>query len=165
MGHWSIITMHSWDMATLDLITASKSINWFICLLIQVSIIICSHYFMTQLETMALASYAQFDNDNEMKYKTNISYSLSLKRIYPTIIYGIGWIFQPTCFIFVIKSNPAWWGGFGPAWISNYIYCIVWDEITFPFPNFNGCKVEIWEWLSNSILHCIMDVIIYPCWD
>ena len=29
----------------------------------------------------------------------------------------------------------------------------VWDEITYeityPFPNFNGCTVEGWEWISD----------------
>ena len=28
----------------------------------------------------------------------------------------------------------------------------VWDEITYPFPNFNGTAVEVWEWISNFIL-------------
>ena len=32
----------------------------------------------------------------------------------------------------------------------------VWDEITFPFPNFNGSTVEVWEWISNFIPHFIM---------
>ena len=27
----------------------------------------------------------------------------------------------------------------------------VWDEITYPFLNFNGSTVEVWEWLSNFI--------------
>ena len=40
----------------------------------------------------------------------------------------------------------------------------VWDEITYPFTNFNGCSVEVWEWISNSIPHFIMDLITYPCW-
>ena len=30
-----------------------------------------------------------------------------------------------------------------PAWISNYIHYNVWDEITYPFLNFNGCTVEV----------------------
>ena len=34
----------------------------------------------------------------------------------------------------------------------------VWDEITYPFPNFNGCTVEVWEWISNFIPHFMMDV-------
>ena len=35
----------------------------------------------------------------------------------------------------------------------------VWDEITDPFPNFNGTIVEVWEWVSNFIPHIIMEVI------
>ena len=36
------------------------------------------------------------------------------------------------------------------------------------WPN-NGCQatwaIGIWEWIDNLILHFIMDVIDYPCWD
>ena len=37
--------------------------------------------------------------------------------------------------------------------------------IAYPFPNFNGCTIEVWEWTSNSIPHFIMNVITNPCWD
>ena len=30
-----------------------------------------------------------------------------------------------------------------PAWINNYIHYKVWDEITYPFLNFNGATVEV----------------------
>ena len=30
-----------------------------------------------------------------------------------------------------------------PVWTSNYIHYNVWDEITYPFLNFNGCTVEV----------------------
>ena len=30
-----------------------------------------------------------------------------------------------------------------PAWISNHTPNKVWDEITYPFQNFNGCTVEV----------------------
>ena len=30
-----------------------------------------------------------------------------------------------------------------PAWISNYTHYIVWDEITYPFLNFNGATAEV----------------------
>ena len=30
-----------------------------------------------------------------------------------------------------------------PAWISNYIHSKAWDEITYPFLNFNGATVEV----------------------
>ena len=37
----------------------------------------------------------------------------------------------------------------------------VWDEITCQFPNFNGCTVEVWEWIRNFTPHFVMYVIIY----
>ena len=46
-----------------------------------------------------------------------------------------------------------------PAWIYNHRPSKVWDEITYPFQNFNGCAVEFWEWISNFIPHMIMNVI------
>ena len=52
-----------------------------------------------------------------------------------------------------------------PAWISKYIHHKVWDEITYPFPNFNGCTVEVWGWISNFITHFIGHMIAYPCWN
>ena len=30
-----------------------------------------------------------------------------------------------------------------PAWISDYIRYKLWDEITYPFLNFNGATVEV----------------------
>ena len=47
-----------------------------------------------------------------------------------------------------------------PAWISNHMPIEVWDEITYPFLNFNGAIDEVSEWISNFIPHFIMDVII-----
>ena len=41
----------------------------------------------------------------------------------------------------------------------------MWDEIAYPFLNFNGCTVEVYEYISNFIPHFMMDVIIYPCWS
>ena len=35
----------------------------------------------------------------------------------------------------------------------------VWDEITYPFPNYNSATVEVSEWISNFIPYIIMDVI------
>ena len=48
-----------------------------------------------------------------------------------------------------------------PAWISHNMSCKVWDEITYPFPNFNGCTVEFGEWIGNFTLHFVTDVITY----
>ena len=49
-------------------------------------------------------------------------------------------------------------------WINNHIHYKVWDEITYPFPNFNSATVEVWEWISNLIAHFMIDVITYLCW-
>ena len=50
-----------------------------------------------------------------------------------------------------------------PAWVSNNIRYKVLDEITYPFPNFNGATVEVWGWMSNFISHCTEHGITYPC--
>ena len=34
------------------------------------------------------------------------------------------------------------------AWISNSIHYEIWDEITYPFPKFNGTATEVWEWVN-----------------
>ena len=36
----------------------------------------------------------------------------------------------------------------------------VWNEIIYPFPNFNGAAVEVWEWISNLIVIVIVIVIV-----
>ena len=49
--------------------------------------------------------------------------------------------------------SPFYWRiNLIPACISNYISDRVWDEITSPFPNFNGATVEVWECISNFLL-------------
>ena len=43
------------------------------------------------------------------------------------------------------------------GWISSYIYYVVWGEIIYPCPNFNGYTVEvpltIGEWKNNFTPH------------
>ena len=48
-------------------------------------------------------------------------------------------------------SGPFYWHGLTliTVWISNYIRYQVWDEITYPFQNFNGGTVEVWELIIN----------------
>ena len=36
------------------------------------------------------------------------------------------------------------------------------DEIPYPFPNFNGVTVEVWEWISNFMPYFTGHVITYP---
>ena len=51
------------------------------------------------------------------------------------------------------------WINFNPS--KDHIPSKVWDEITYPFPNFNGRTVEGWEWISNFTAHYTLDVIDY----
>ena len=50
------------------------------------------------------------------------------------------------------------------TWLSNHLPCQLWDENTYPFPNFNDCIVEVWEWISYFLQHFIMNASTYPCW-
>ena len=49
--------------------------------------------------------------------------------------------------------------------IGYYIHYKMWEEIAYPFPNFNGYTFEVWELISNFILHFTEYVITYPCCD
>ena len=42
------------------------------------------------------------------------------------------------------------WINFNPSMDTYYIHYKMWQEITYPFPNFNGCNVEVWEWIIIS---------------
>ena len=55
-----------------------------------------------------------------------------------------------TCPIEIIETSTMAWASFYqhgltsiPAWISNHMPSEVWGGITYPFPNFNGCTVEV----------------------
>ena len=41
----------------------------------------------------------------------------------------------------------------------------MWDEIKYPFPNFNGCTVGDLEWISNFNPHSTVRDITYACRD
>ena len=50
-----------------------------------------------------------------------------------------------------------------PVLISNGKHYKVWDDVTSPFPNFNGCTVDVCEWIRYLITHITAHVITYPC--
>ena len=60
-------------------------------------------------------------------------------------------------------SQGSYEHSFIPAWICNHIHYKMSSEITYPFPNFNGCTIEVWEWTSDFIPHFPGHVITYPC--
>ena len=35
--------------------------------------------------------------------------------------------------------------------MNNHMPSMAWDEIGYPFQNFNGCIVEVWEGTTNFI--------------
>ena len=41
----------------------------------------------------------------------------------------------------------------------------MWDVITYTFPNFNGCIVEVWEWISDFIPYFREHMLCYSCWN
>ena len=50
-------------------------------------------------------------------------------------------------------------------WISNCIHYEVWDEITYPFQNFNGCSVKVCEYISSFVPQFSGHLVTYTCWD
>ena len=48
--------------------------------------------------------------------------------------------FSGCWFQFTFLDQIKWWNSKCPAWISNHMPSRVWDEITYPFLNFNGCN-------------------------
>ena len=91
--------------------------------------------------TYALEQWAYLGNDHTRTCNVN---RFRLKGLGPLLLIGLTLIL---------------------AWINNHTPGKMWDEITYPFLNFNGCTVEVYKWISNFIQHFIMDVIINPCWD
>ena len=69
----------------------------------------------------------------------------------------LGW-HQGALLLIWINFNPRL--SLIPTWINNHIPSKAWDEITSPFPNFNGCTVQVTEWISNFKPHFIIDVIL-----
>ena len=62
-----------------------------------------------------------------------------------------------------LQGSICWHGlSLIPAWICNYIHYKERDEITYPFPKFNGTTVEVWKWVSNFIPHFTGQAITYP---
>ena len=39
------------------------------------------------------------------------------------------------------------------------------NEITYPFPDFNGAAAEVSKWISNFIPQFTVLMITYPGWD
>ena len=74
--------------------------------------------------------------------------------------------FNPTMVITSVPLNVGWnYLLIYKLQPLHYVHDKVYDDITYPFPNFNGCTVEVWEWIINFIQHLSCHVISYPCCD
>ena len=77
-------------------------------------------------------------------------------------IYGcpiFKWVSEP--YLMTYSHGLTWI----PAWINKCIHHKVWDESTYPLPNFNGATIEVREWISNFVPHFFGHGITYPYRD
>ena len=42
---------------------------------------------------------------------------------------------------------------------KNYVHYNMWDEMIYPFTNFNSASTEVLEWMNNFTPHITMHVI------
>ena len=95
-------------------------------------------------------------------YNTNGHYEVKSKYDYSLEQFSLVYVIEKQ----LDNRSLFYWHGLIliPSLISN-MPIKLWDEITYPFPNFNGATVEVWEWISTVMLHFIMDLITCPCMD
>ena len=74
------------------------------------------------------------------------------------------WNFSFRDGIFILLVNGQYWFVFCEMLFSSCIKNVDLHGITYSFPNFNGCTIEVWEWISNYILNFTGHMISYPWW-
>ena len=111
-----------------------------------------------------LKSFFTFDFFSGCVTETLVKF-LTIERPFVWWIENQCSVFSKARYWFVYKKRAillrmVWWRLHRSFQVHahNHMPCKVWDEITYPFSNFNGCTVEVWEWMSNSIPHFLMDV-------
>ena len=103
--------------------------------------------------------------------------SLSLSRIvsgpWPSIIRHIFFVFRwhgissdlLRRLLLITVAPFTTWFNLNPSmneWSHHYKW---WNEITYPFLNFNGCTVEVSGWINIVIPALTGHVITFPGWD
>ena len=92
-----------------------------------------------------MRSYCQLDPQEQISAKIQ---SLSVRKIHFKL--SSAKCRLPFCCAFVaLYQGPILLTI--PAWINNNVSNKVWDEITYSFPNFNGCTVEVWKWCHPTL--------------
>ena len=61
--------------------------------------------------------------------------------------------------VLILQAPLLTWLNFDPALINYHMLLKGWDEITCPFPNLDGCTIEVWEWINSLIPHFIGHVV------
>ena len=112
--------------------------------------------------SMEMVNYQSVLENFRLRSKSKTDIIIELFQI----VFAIWWHDAMGAFIIIIfLQEPLLliWINFNPTMNKNNNHHKVWDEITYPFPNFNGATVEVWEWISHPIPHVNISVIIYPC--
>ena len=63
----------------------------------------------------------------------------------------------------LVSRDPFYQNGLFliPAWISNHMPSKMWDEVTFPIPNFDGCIIEVLELINDFVPYFRMYFLIH----
>ena len=135
--------------------------NWFVSIIaVTYAVYFCRRWFCICLIVCVLATSS--------KYKRNLTKLSGNGRLFVNNCWNVRgvWKFfisQWECITMNVSHNYDWCSNEAskirpvvsekhkmtsgltliPAWISNYMPGKVWDEITYPFLNFNGCTVEV----------------------
>ena len=110
--------------------------------------------FVWPQHTVFGATVRQLSHQNDIKtsswqlFVRDLGDHLLLVNEICDIRYGLNPTLLSTHVEWIISSGPFYWHGWTltPAWIKYYIHYQMLDEITYPFPNFNGATIEVWEW-------------------
>ena len=102
-------------------------------------------------------------------HATSIHRAILNDDIIPTLVTLNHWNSPINCMLMPLLGHLGplllTWINFIPAWISYHLPSKVWDEITYAYSNFNGCTIEVWEWISNFFPHLKIRAITFPCRD
>ena len=124
-------------------------------------------------------SYDIFPGFNHQNILTELSYNLTgsdsswlfiffVKKIWkyhgPSVTFFLHEFTSNEFTASIVCRGPFYFNGSTliPAWISSCLHHELWDEITYPFPNFSATD-EVCEWISNFIPHFNWHVVTYPC--
>ena len=88
---------------------------------------------------------------------------MEIRRSYDRLISTMGFPILVRRHLYIESRPLVTWGLFYKhgltlisTWKGNRLPSKVWDNITHPYPNFNGCTVEVWEWLLLLLCYCDM---------